>query len=131
MIIDNIPLRVQRTKNHWQWLNLNSFRNNHYQVNNKMKHRFSSDLMAAIGDRVKECPEPPVELIYTIYRRDRRKIDLGNIGAILDKFTSDALVYCKMLPDDNTDYIRAITYIDGGVDKQNPRATLEIRHWEQ
>ena len=49
-----------------------------------------------------------------------------NIGSVLDKFVSDALVEIGLLPDDNTDIIKKVTIIDGGVDKNNPHARLEI-----
>ena len=50
-----------------------------------------------------------------------------NIGSVLDKFVSDALVEIGLLPDDNTDIIKKVTIIDGGVDKNNPHARLEIK----
>jgi len=131
MIIDNIPLRVHKNKKTLISLNLNNYRNNHFQVNNSIKkkvHKIIRDLCGRIDDKI---PCLPLELEYTIYRKDKRRIDLGNIGSIVDKYVSDALVMCGLIPDDNTDYIKAIRYIDGGIDKNCPRATLEIRHYEK
>jgi hypothetical protein len=130
MIIDNIPIKLPKNKSAFQWLNLNHFRNNGYHLNNKMKRDFDCIFRGLCGEIDGVCPDPPVELIYTIYRRDKRRVDLGNIAAIVDKFTSDSLVHCGLLPDDSTDYIKSIKFVDGGVDKQRPRATLEIRHYE-
>lgn len=50
-----------------------------------------------------------------------------NIGSVLDKFVSDALVEIGLIPDDNTDVIKKVTFIDGGIDRVNPHARLEIK----
>ena len=123
--INNIPLRVPITKKKMGSLNLNAFRNYHYQVLNKMKkyiHQWVRD------NKPKQTKiKPPVELIYTVYRSSKRRVDLGNIGSVVDKMVSDAIVLIGILPDDNTDYIKKVTFIDGGIDKENPRCDLKIR----
>ena len=130
MLIDNIPLIVQVSKNKKVSLNLNTYRNLHFQLNNKAK----SILLDIIK---RECliegilSTPPFEFLYTIFRRDKRKSDLMNVGSVIDKFVSDALVTLGYITDDNTDIIKKVTIIDGGVDKQNPHAKLEIRKYER
>ena len=123
--INSIPLRVPITKRKMGSLNLNTFRNYHYQILNKMKkymHQWVKD------NQPKQLKiTPPVELTYTIYRSSKRRVDLLNVGSIVDKMVSDAIVLIGILPDDNTDYIKRVTFIDGGVDKQNPRADLIIK----
>ena len=130
MIIDGIPLRLQKNKKQFQALNLNNYRNNHYHTNNSMKRRFDKIFRDLCGGVDGYCPAPPVELIYTIFRRDKRRVDIGNIGAVLDKFVSDSLVHQGLLPDDNTDIIKTIKFVDGGIDRHYPRACLEIKHYE-
>ena len=127
MIIDGIPLRLWKSKKKLCSLNLNNFRNLHYQANNKMKHQMHSIMQEKCRGLGK--PELPVELIYTFYRKDKRNVDLNNIGAVVDKFATDGLVLAGVLPDDSVKFIKKISYIDGGIDKQNPRAMLEIRHY--
>ena len=125
MIIDNIPTYIYISKNKKVSLNMNTYRNLHYQCNNKAKH----NLMVAIklnGSFAGQLPQPPYQFIYTIYRKDKKRADLMNIGSIVDKFTSDALVTLGYLSDDNTDIIKKVTVIDGGIDKLNPHARLEI-----
>jgi len=127
MIIDNIPIYYQITKNKRQGLNLNSYRNNHYQRNNKMKKEFAKVFQLLISGMDNAVLRPPLALVYTITRGTARKADLGNIGAVLDKFCSDSLVEFGLLADDNTEYIKEIIFRDGGIDKQNPHAKLEIK----
>ncbi|MBF0233480.1 MAG: hypothetical protein HQK65_10645 [Desulfamplus sp.] len=125
MIIDNIPTHIYISKNKKVALNMNTYRNLHFQANNKAKY----GLLTAIklnGKIQGTLSTPPYEFIYTIYRRDKKRADLMNIGSIVDKFTSDALVNLGYITDDNTDIIKRVTVIDGGIDKNNPRATLEI-----
>ena len=74
-------------------------------------------------------PDLPVELIYTIYRPNKRKVDISNIGSIVDKFVADGLVLAGILPDDNVNFVKKTSYIDGGIDRQNPRAMLEIKYY--
>ena len=129
LIVDNIPLRLNKNKSTFQSMNLNQFRNNHHHLNNKMKRQFDGifrNLCGAIDD---ECPQPPLELTYTIFRKDKRRSDLGNICSIIDKFVSDSLVHCGFISDDNTDIIKSIRFIDGGIDKDNPRCRLEIKSY--
>ena len=126
MIINNIPISVNVSKNKKVPLNLNTYRNLHFQANNKAKH----ELLAAIKMRSffdGQMPQPPFEFIYKIYRKDKRRSDLMNIGSVLDKYVSDALVTLGYISDDNTDIIKKVTIIDGGVDKNNPHARLEIK----
>lgn len=124
MRITGIPLRTPKNKKQWIALNLNSYRNNHYQVNNKAK-RYIADVIRELCCG-KEAPKPPLQLTYRIYRPTRRKADLANIGAVLDKFVSDGLVHAGLIEDDNTDFIKRVIFEDGGVDKHNPRADLEV-----
>ena len=125
MIIDNIPLDVPVSKRKKISLNLNVYRNLHYQISNKAKREMKLIIKNCCKDGCISCT--PVCLIYTIYRKTNRRADIMNIGSVLDKFVSDALVEIGLLPDDNTDIIKKVTIIDGGVDKNNPHARLEIQ----
>lgn len=119
---------VYVSKNKKVALNLNTYRNLHYQLNNKAKKMLLESLKR---DQLIEglLPAPPFEFIYKIYRRDKRRSDLMNIGSIVDKFVSDALVTLGYLTDDNTDIIKKVTVIDGGIDKLNPHARLEVKKY--
>lgn len=126
MIVDQIPLIVPVSRVKKISLNLNIYRNLHYQVSNKIKKRVVSIIRQ--NCQMEGVIESfPVELIYTIFRQNKRREDLMNIGAIIDKFVSDALVKLGFIPDDNIDYIKKVSFVDGGIDKVNPHARLEIR----
>jgi len=126
--ITGIPLRAPKNKHQGISLNLNCFRNSHYQVNNKIKKYIEE--IVAVKCKGKTTPDPPLKLTYRIFRKSRRKADLANIGSVLDKFVSDGLVLCGVIPDDNTNIIKCVVFEDGGVDKANPRADLLIEKYQ-
>jgi len=128
MIIDNIPLTINVSKNKKVSLNMNTYRNMHHFSNNTAKRNF----MVAIklhGVFAGVLAKPPFEFNYTIYRKNLRRSDIMNIGSVVDKFTADALVALGYITDDNTDIIKRVTFTDGGIAKLNPHATLEIKHY--
>ena len=129
MIIDNISLRYKKNKKSFQSLNLNSYRNNHHHLNDSLKKQFDTAFHELLACCDFVFPEPPIELIYTIYRRDKRRVDLANMGSVIDKYASDSLVNCGFIDDDNTDIIKCVRFVDGGIDKQHPRACLEIKRY--
>lgn len=104
-------------------LNLNFYRNAHYQTLNKMKVEFSK----VIEPELMKLPSfKSVDLIYTLYPKTKRLCDVSNVCSIVDKFFCDALVNIGKLPDDNYQYIKNIKYTFGNVDKDNPRVTVNI-----
>jgi hypothetical protein len=130
MIIDGIPLRVKKNAGTLQSINLNQFLKDGFYVRKKIEKNFRvafKNICCGI-----DClpPEPPFELTYTIYRANKDRVDIGNIWAMIDKFSSDCLVALGFIDDDNVDVIKAIRIVDGGIDKQRPRARLEIKHYE-
>lgn len=122
-----LPLRINVSKNKLFRLNLNQYRNAHYQVLNNAKRNFEQFVSAL---DIKEKFTQPVEITYIIYPPTKRKYDISNIGSIVDKFACDALVKCGVLIDDNYEYVVRITYKHGGVDKENPRAEMLLRPWQ-
>jgi len=80
---------------------------------------------------VNECGEhellPPLRFTYTIFPATGRKFDLGNVCSIVQKFTDDALIELGVIKDDSYKVVSEVAYMFGGVDKENPRAELEIQ----
>jgi len=68
----------------------------------------------------------PVKITYEIFAKDKRVFDIANVGSILDKFLSDALVDEGVLDDDNIYIIPRVEYIFAGIDRKNPRAEVTI-----
>lgn len=129
MIIDNIPLRANINKKHWQWLNFNKMLKNSYYTNQKLSRNFFRDFRELCAGVDGVCPSPPVELQFVIFRQNRDQGDLANIYSAVNKFTEDALVKCGFIPNDSPQYVKKGGYEDGGIDKQNPRACLEIKKY--
>ena len=136
-----LPLSVtipRKTKADRVWiLNLNSYRNTHFQILNKAKAMYKPLVEKEII-RLGTCEpskqdrliNPPFRFVYTIYPATGRKFDLANVLPIIQKFTDDALIEMEIISDDSWKVIKAIDYRFGSVDKENPRCELEIRHWE-
>jgi hypothetical protein len=85
-------------------LNLNVYRNAHYQTLNKAKTIFKNQLFADYPElyRIKA---QRVEIEYYIERCDKRVFDTMNIISIVDKFFCDALVLSGCIHDDNYNYV--------------------------
>jgi len=130
--INNIPIyyKIGIKKPKTISLNMNWYRNAHYQVSNNIKKMVLNWLLEKLNKESHGCYMPYItgelKFQYTIYRKTKRRADLGNLGAVVDKFVSDALVELGVIEDDNTDIIKKISFIDGGVDKENARADLII-----
>lgn len=130
MTID-LPLWVELPRKHGPGkrftLNLNGFRNTHYHTLNKAKEMYVDCVRDAIPIDGSEFPVgPPYRCTYTVYPRDNRKFDLGNVCSILQKFAEDALIKLRVVPDDNYKVFPVIVYQFGEVDKQRPRCELKI-----
>lgn len=118
----DLPLEVNIGKKNFI-LNMNNYRNAHYQKLNNAKKNYT-DIVLNLLPKVKA--KKPVCLIYTLYPKTKRRIDLANPLSIIDKFTSDAIVQAGILQDDNTDHIKEVVFKYGNVDKTNPRAELTV-----
>lgn len=127
----NLPLSVPVSKKKSFILNLNNYRNAHFQVLNKAKKMYVGEVRAAIHAANEfpfiGCRVAKAELVYTIYQPTARCVDISNPLSIIDKFTCDALVELGILPDDNSGNVPKVTYRWGGVDKNNPRCEAEIK----
>lgn len=104
-------------------LNLNQYRNWHYQINNKLKATYK----ALVEPQIRSLSFNKIDLTFTLYKRDRRKVDRANVLSVHEKFFCDALVESGCLPDDNDDYVQSTHYYSGGIDKNNPRVEIEIK----
>ena len=111
------------TKN--QHINLNKFRNNHFQLNNEMKIMYA-DLAAAKLRLHRGKNYKKIKLEFTYYKPTKAKRDRANILSITEKFFCDAMTKIGVIPDDNDDYIKSSFYQSGGLDRDNPRVDIKI-----
>ena len=103
-------------------LNLNVYRNLHYQVNNHAKVIYR-ELMA---DQLRDVM-PAKEIItleFIHFKGSRRIMDRSNVLSVVEKFFCDALVHYRVIPDDNDQHIRSTIYSTGGIDRQNPHVKV-------
>lgn len=105
----NLPNECRVSSDKVFKINLNTYRNAHYQVLANAKRWFHQYGMTL------DIPgkfNVPVELEYKL--SVRRGSDLMNYGAILDKFMCDALVARGLLADDNEKIVKKVSFeIDG------------------
>ena len=123
-MIIQLPLYVElgkiKIKRHY--INVNSYRNWHHRVSNNIKIEYKRQ----VSPQLKGLNFERVSLRYVYYKPTARKVDLGNVLSITDKFFSDALVENGCLADDNCYYIPEITFKYGGIDRDNPRVEVTI-----
>ena len=123
MHIITAPLMVARNKTRNVGLNLNIYRNSHFQVLNDIKKKYKEQLYA----QIQQLPVyTSIKLKYVLYPKTKRLCDISNILSIHDKFFCDALVELGKLPDDDYRYLRKIQYEFGEIDKDNPRVEILI-----
>jgi len=79
-------------------LNLNGYRNWHYQISNEVKHLFMPITVEPFNAK-------RVRISYSITKKRKARYDTMNIITIVDKFFCDWLVAEKMLPDDSCENV--------------------------
>jgi hypothetical protein len=119
------PLYVPKNKKGDKaFINLNNYRNWHYQASNTYKKKYK-DLMQ---DQINELPTlNSIALEIHIYARDKRLFDIGNIGSIQEKFFLDAVVESNKLVDDDYTYVPETHTYFKEIDKDNPRIEFIIK----
>lgn len=124
-LILHLPLRIPTNKKGGFFsINLNEYRNAHFQVLNKAKITFKKMIL----DQLVKLPAfEQVELDYFLFPSSKRDMDTNNICSIADKFFSDALVESGKLEDDNYRFLVKSTFQCAGIDKNNPRVEVHIK----
>lgn len=120
----DLPLKIPVSSKSNFNLNLNTYRNAHYQVLNTAKKNFTK----AVLPKIYEIPPlNKAKITYTLYPGSKRLCDISNICSIVDKFFCDALVEANCLVDDNYTRLVNIEYKIGSVDPINPRVEAVIK----
>lgn len=119
----SLPLKVNVSKKRTFLLNLNQYRNTHFQVLNKAKTVFEEVVRPLLKDLpiLEECT-----FDYVLYPGTAHLSDISNICCVVDKFFSDTLVSVGKLPDDNYTVLKQVNYRIGSIDKANPRVDVTI-----
>ena len=105
-------------------LNMNIYRNFNRFSLGKAKDAYS----VLMSEPVKELPWfNRIEIRYVLFTGSKRKVDVSNICAIVDKFFCDVLTKEKKLSDDNYSILPKVSYEFGGIDVNNPRVEIYIK----
>jgi len=112
-------------------LNLNVYRNAHYQVMSDAKNLWKSIVEQILSGAHVDLPEPPWIFHYTIFPGDGRGFDVGNVAPAIQKFTDDALQELGVIKNDNYKFIRENRHKFGAIDRENPRCELRIEAWKE
>ena len=107
-------------------INLNNYRNWHYQVSNKIKKEYKEILNRKL-QQYRNLKLSKIELEFTMHRGDKRRVDRSNVLSIHEKFFCDAIVDLGIIKDDNDNHISRTIYQTGDVCKIQPRVEIIIR----
>lgn len=120
-----LPLLVYVSKNTAFKLNLNDYRNAHYQKLNNAKIAFVDVTKRDVLGLPKMNA---AEIHYKLFLKGDtgKKGDVANFCSIADKFFCDALVEANRLPEDNYEHVPEVRYKFGGLDVNNPRIEATI-----
>jgi len=122
------PLKVPKTKAKYFILNLNSYRNVHYQTLNKTKIEFCKIMDEKYPEEYEPAPGE-IKTTYTVYSGSKRKFDLPNVCSIVQKYFEDWMTHKGIISTDDITVITECEYKYGGTDKNNPRVDITVE-WE-
>jgi hypothetical protein len=111
-----VPTRVNKNKKSLVSLNLNIYRNAHFQLLNKMKKGFAEIISPQVPSSI-AFPFQKVRITYTLYVGTKHRKDLSNVLSVIDKFTCDALVDLGVMEDDICQILPEVNYRFGGYEK--------------
>ena len=105
-------------------LNMNDYRNAHYQVLNKAKVEYKR----IMREDILQLPNmSKVSISYEITLGDNRRHDGMNICSVTSKFFLDALVEYGILQDDNMKFVLHEEWNGNGIEKNNGKVLIYIK----
>lgn len=109
-----LPMRIQTSRKKKTALNLNVYRNLHHRSNNALKVKFKE----LAEKRLEGMPKlGRIRLHYSICPKSKRRLDIGNVGSIVDKFFSDVLTESGIIEDDDFTHLDFVSFGFGGLAK--------------
>lgn len=118
-----LPTLIEVSQSVKKGLNLNIYRNLHYHQLAKQKTNFADK----VKKQLENIPRfQMVALHYTIFASNTGRLDIGNVGSIVDKYFSDVLVEEKKLEDDDYTHVVHVSFSFGGVSPRDPHANVTI-----
>jgi len=124
-----VPLEIKLSSKKKFIMNLNNYRNAHWNELAKAKKLFNEMIEGFnLNDGTDGFPfENPVRFQYKYYPKTGRSYDRMNVLSVVDKFSCDALIKAGILIDD--DYRRVLTpeFLHCKIDKENPRIEITVK----
>ena len=121
-----VDLPRKRSKPKRVYLSQNVIKNLHWAVYNDVKKAVAEQVREQLGALPQfEGLSAPVQVECILYASGEREQDLDNCSFVV-KATMDAVVHLGYLRDDNVKYVKRVVYSYGGVDKANPRYTIQV-----
>lgn len=118
-----LPCYIQHAKKNVP-INLNWYRNAHYQTSNTVKRKFKEAITPQFkGLNPIGCK---VAIHFTYYAARNNSPDLDNFTSVSKKFFQDAAVELGLIPDDNINHVVYTSESYGGIDRENPRVVATI-----
>lgn len=105
-------------------INLNTYRNLHFQINNQCK-RLYKELMREQLEGI--TIDTPVEITYQVFKPSKRSLDKMNVVSIASKYFLDAVTEYGCWEDDNDDNVKTEIILPTQLDRDNPRIEITIK----
>lgn len=118
-----LPTYVKVSNRQTKACNLNEYRNLHHHHLNKQKTNFQQEVSTLLA------PLPRMQAVwlhYTIFKPRNGRLDTMNVGSIVDKYLSDALVAEGKIPDDDHDHVIFNSFSFGGLARMDGHAIVKI-----
>lgn len=104
---------------------MNAYRNLHFYTKNKWKQHYNELVQAQLKEEDIVGHDNVFTSIYTLYYKNTAT-DNPNVCAIIEKFTTDALIKYGVVKNDNVTRHKRQLFVVGGQDKENPRVEVEV-----
>ena len=105
-------------------INLNTYRNLHFQINNQCKKMYK-ELMREQLEGI--TIDTPVEITYQVFKPSKRSLDKMNVVSIASKYFLDAVTEYGCWEDDNDDNVKTEIILPTQLDRDNPRIEITIK----
>jgi len=106
------------------FVNMNTYRNLHFQINNQVKIKYKELLKEQlIGVKIKT----PVEITYKVYKARNNNLDKMNVVSITSKYLLDAITELGCWTDDNDDFVKTEIIMPTELDRKKPRVEVFIK----
>jgi len=117
-----LPRKIKGDKKYY--INQNTYRNLHFQVNNKLKQIYKEQVREQLEGLTIDTP---VEITYQVFKMSKRKQDKMNVVSIASKYFLDAVSEYGCWEDDNDDVVKTEIILPTEIDRENPRIEITIK----